>query len=434
MKRNRQIFHRSELVEKCQISPDCLIACIDDDGEEWIYAEDLSDLPTQLKQEYESCQHNKKIAFLHSQQELDEKLDPDYIDSPNILKMQDLLEDLDELDISSDQPGEEEYSELDYGDVHGLTQEDFNIYFKDKMAFEEPVVLLDKRTRGKKCIDNMKTLRSFQDPRMIRDAIKKMLQITDVKFLRIVGEGEDGIVFAICNPRIGSQLVIIKYLKPKPNSTQSLQFEYEFKMQQIFYEHGLAPQPIALHLNPDLMAMSKIDGTLEQLLQEQLDKESLKHILQGIIMLLLKMCSVGLSHRDLHLGNIGYEYHYPLAMSQSLERDAILEQRTIQFILIDFAYAKDVGCEPEMELAQLIRTSFPEFAKNKIAERNMNYIRKVLIKLYKRNYYVNPQEENDVYYWDLKHRSHIFGLSTDDYKSDYNDVSSESEESSEEEL
>jgi hypothetical protein len=444
MKRSRQpIFQPEELAEKCQITSDCLIACIDDNNQEWIYAEDLSQLPEQLKQEYQTCLHNKKIAFAQSQ-EYDEKTDPDYVDRPNILLMQDLLEELDDLDLSADQPGEEEYSELDYGDVSGMTTEEYNVYLRDRLAFEEPVVLLENKTRSKRCLDNIKTLRSFQNPKFIRDAIKKMLQIPEVRFLRIIGEGEDGIVFVICNPRIGSQLVLVKYLKAiqqkdlnddefaKILEIQANNFEHEFKMQQVFYEHGLAPRPIALHLEPNLMAMSKIDGTLDQLLEQKLDRFELKHILQGIIGLLLQMCSFGLSHRDLHLGNIGYEYQYPQEMQESLERDAILEQRTIRFLLIDFAYADNKGCEPEMELAQLIRTSFPEFSKNPIAQQNMKYIKKVLIKLYKRNYYVNPEEESDVYYWDLKHRSHIYGLSTDDYHSDYNDVSSASESDSEE--
>jgi hypothetical protein len=445
MKRNRQpIFQLHELSEKCEITSDCLIACIDDNGENWIYAEDTTQLPENLRQEYENCIHNKKIAFQNLQ---DSGYDEDYVDRPNILLVQDILEELDDLDFSSDQPGEEEYSELDFGDTKNMTREEFDIYLQDKLAFEKPVELLENRTRGKKCLDNLKTVRKFQDPQIIRHAIKHMLQIQEVRFLTILGEGEDGIVFAICNPRIGSQLVVIKYLKSpirqehkdltddqfeKILEIQSLNVEHEFKMQQLFYEYGLAPKPIALHLKPNIIAMAKIDGTLDQLLQEKLSRESLKHILQGIIGLLLKMCTHGLSHRDLHLGNIGYEYRYPLEMEESLERDAVLEQRTIEFILIDFAYADNKGCEPEIELAQLIRTSFPEFSKNPIAQQNMNYLRKVLIKLYKRNYYVNPEEENDVYYWDLKHRSHIYGLSTDDYKSDYNDVSSASDFDSEE--
>jgi predicted Ser/Thr protein kinase len=206
----------------------------------------------------------------------------------------------------------------------------------------------------------------------IREWISQLTKIKDVRFATMLGIGRNGIVFEICNPDISSQRIIVKFDKNQKD------FQHEFKMQELFYESGFAPKPIGtIH---SIFIMGKIDGTLGQLLKLSLSNEILDQIIFGVTDLLFRMCDANVSHKDMHWDNIGYVIN--------------IETKQIHYILIDFGMAQ-LGCNPQIELAQLIRTTF--FKLRNV--QNMKYLQDHFIILFETNF-PDVKVEHNRKFWD----------------------------------
>jgi hypothetical protein len=132
--------------------------------------------------------------------------------------------------------------------------------------------------------------------------------------------------FEICNPELSSQRFIVKIGASN----------HEFKMQSVFFEYGLAVEPIGYV--DRVLIMGKIDGILSDLLKEAQPTSVLDNIIIGLIDLITRMNENNLIHMDLHFGNIGYQIN--------------IETRIIHFVLLDFESAY-FGASVPYELRQL---------------------------------------------------------------------------------
>ncbi len=275
----------------------CAIICRNDQNEEvWV---NYDMVPDEIKKQYNNCRKRQQSRFREAL-----KLTPNrYIESKQHLKQE------------------------------GPT-------FTSTTKIEDPTNIQETVKRQKRtssvCIDDVIALRPFSQRVIdeIKQNIKHILQhFTDVKIVRIVGEGQHGTVFEICNPDLSSQRFIVKVLF-HPDSEN---FEKEFRFQKIFYEFGLAVEPIGYFKN--IMIMGKIDGILENLLATDQSIETLDNIIVGLIDLLTRMCEHDLSHNDLHFGNIGYQIN--------------IETREVHFVLLDFSHASN-ECRTTSQLYELI--------------------------------------------------------------------------------
>jgi hypothetical protein len=229
--------------------------------------------------------------------------------------------------------------------------------------------------RNMECKDNNDLLELIPNPSELREWISHLTHIKDIRFARKLGSGRNGLVFEICNPDISSSVIVVKF----DISPEKFGFETEFEMQSDFYAFGLAPKPMGiLH---DIFVMGKIDGTLGQLLKTKMSFDMLDQIIFGITDLLFRMCDANLMHRDMHWDNIAYIVD--------------IETKKIHYLLIDFGSAR-FGCDPQLELAQMIRTSF----LNSRDVTNMSYIREHLIKMFKTNY-PNEYIREDLSFWNV---------------------------------
>jgi hypothetical protein len=389
MKRNRNI----NLDKDCKVTSDCNILC-GSNGENWYYVSSPDELPEDLRFEYINCQHRKRneaqisdslFDFEEAEQDrVKAKRNPKYIMNKIKDKFEDLRtsQDVEPLVFPQDLTLEEK---------------------RDKLAFEEPVVLTETRTRLKKCQDNTNLLTYLESRfevniQRLKSAIQHIMHIQDVKFVKILGSGQDGVAFTICNPTLSSQLLVVKYQYDEEYKTRT--FEHEFKMQMKFFQAGIAPEPKFLHISPNIIIMAKLDGTVNELLESRCSQELLDGILKGIVDILSVMCVHKLTHGDLHWVNIGYVYTFE-------ELDDYPLQRTMTFQLIDFANSQNEGCDPEMELAQLIRRSFPQISSTLNLE-NLNYLRENLLLLYSQNYDIDLEDANNVSYWTKKLGANLF--------------------------
>jgi hypothetical protein len=409
-----------EMEQHCQLNSDCNLYCVKN-GESWIQVSSLDELPMKLQTEYKNCQQDKRNRVMRASledaeynYEADEEARQQRKKHPKYI-MQKMEEKFSNLMAPSKEEPLEFPTQL-------TTQERI-----DKAAFEQPVVLTESRTRGKKCVDDKISYTLIRNRLMgnnigpeatvianeqlehIRIALKRLMNVPDVKFIKLLGVGAYGLAFTICNPSLSSELFVVKYQYNQENKNADEVFLREYEMQKKFFEAGIAPEPKFVELSPNIIVMAKIDGTLDGLLEKPCSKETLDGILEGIISLISKMCAYKLSHRDLHWGNVGYVFTFDEEQFDTSDIHLHPLQRRTDFQLIDFDSSKDQGCDPEAELAQLIRTSFPEVASD-LDQDNMTYIREQLMALYMKNYPYDPRQINNFGYWEERHRINYFEL------------------------
>ncbi len=396
-KRNRDL----NLETDCKITKNCELLCALN-GENWFYAASPDELPEMLRFEYINCQHRKRLEaqnetigdsnfnFEEAEREhLKSKKNPKYI----LEKIQDKFED---LRTSKD------VEPLLFPNELTLEQK------QDKIAFEEDVILTETRTRPKVCQDNQILLNYLKtrfeiNINQLKIAIEAVMNIKDVKFIKLLGSGQDGVAFTICNPSISSQLFVIKYQYDEEYKNTSL-FKHEYNMQIKFFRAGIAPEPKFVHLSPNIIVMDKLDGIVNDLLEKRCSQDLLDGILDGVVHLLLIMCANKLSHGDLHWVNIGYVYQLKESLFDTDEHPV---KREMIFQLIDFGKSQDHGCEPEIELSQLIRRTFPQICPTLNLD-NLLYLRKNLFILYSQNYELDIEEGNNVTFWTKKLGSKLF--------------------------
>ena len=392
MKRTREKNCRVE-----QIQGACVIYC-GEKGDELIVTSDYQGLPDDIREQYKHCLRAKKIDFFQSFREegeeeedleskYDTNYDPDFKPNKKMNKLEKMLENL-KLDDDKQESSDFEFK-------YQRTYKEAEL-FKAEHDYPE---ILPNRTRSKKCVDNVDAILAIPDFENIRLALEKILLIKQVKFVKIIRDSRDSVVFSICNPSLSSQLFIVKYFK----NTDETQVKQQYLMQRIFWEEGLAPHLMGLHAkDPAIMVTSKIDGTLYELFQEELTPMALHTIVENIILLFLRLCDANLSHRSLDLNHIGYIYNTTTEMENSLDKITKFNKRRMSFVLLDFLDARNDGCDPKIELVQMIRTTFPEMNlnANEIVMRNLHYICTHLIKLYAMNYDIDFNVMYDFQFWD----------------------------------
>jgi tRNA A-37 threonylcarbamoyl transferase component Bud32 len=199
------------------------------------------------------------------------------------------------------------------------------------------------------------------------ETLRQQMQIqfatqSRIIFKNILGQGKFAVVVELCaNPAL-PQVVVVKIA-----TQQNMPLRKEFMMQAKFARVGLAPTPIAAYATYlPFFVMGKVNGTISQLLKQPLSDPDLDEIIEQSVQLLLRMCDHNMTHGDLHFANIGY------MMKDSGERI---------YLCIDFGGAM-VGCDPEIDLLQLLRDTFSSSYKR----HNTIYLRQRLHRIYESNY------------------------------------------------
>lgn len=198
----------------------------------------------------------------------------------------------------------------------------------------------------------------------------------------VLGKGDYGTAILACRRpgflqehKISSDIpdcVVIKL----QHITSVARFDYETKLHHKFFEAGLAPRLYNVHhwrrcSDNQLvggMVMDRVTGTLDSMLQLPQPPEVLNQILWWIVDTIDTMCENDLTHGDLHNENICY----------------VLNPKTnvIRPTLIDFGYASDHDCHPQLELLQPLRTLNKEHYSPKINPANERYLFNHLFDIY----------------------------------------------------
>ncbi len=337
MKRTRDV----PKFTKCDVNADCLIECVDESNEMWTVPIS-EDLPENVKHEYIACQSDRSKNARARDFEKNQAL---------------LIED------SASEDDEKSY-------YLGVTPDERRDYqFRD---FQN-------------CADNPHILASIPNADHTRALISQGLQVPDVKFLQLLGKGSHGIVFTVCVALQQSLLTHLILFAVKYDLTGNAQdaFAKEFDMQERFYNFGLAPKPLVLIRDPvPIIVMNKVDGTLDWWLRDQRSERELDHVVSELVRIIFILSDHNFAHRDMHWGNVTY--------------DIDMEARSFRLGLLDFGYAQP-GSNPQLELVQLIRTSFPNYGKDR-DETNMRYLRQQLTIIYANNYELPPDDNT---YWTL---------------------------------
>jgi len=274
----------------------CAIVCQDADNEEtWVDVNDAV-IPDKIRKDYERCRKNQLSSFKEALEIKSQNSAP-YVHTRN------------------DEPTF----------TRKKTRKELEEFMDNESLETIPITRQKRQTTL--CKDDPKVLEKITNYEDTKSKILQILQtFKDVKFVRLVGEGLHGTVFEICNPELSSQRFIVKIGIGRK----------EFKMQQVFYEHGLAVEPIGFVEN--VFVMGKIDGILSDLLEEEQPTSVLDNIVVGLIDLITRMTDSNLIHMDLHFGNIGYQIN--------------IETRVIHFVLLDFESGY-FGASATYELRQL---------------------------------------------------------------------------------
>lgn len=163
----------------------------------------------------------------------------------------------------------------------------------------------------------------------------------------------------------------------RANKTEA---QFESVMQVLFSRAGLSPrlyQFKTVYSNYSFFIMGEIDGTLLSYLEDPRSERELSHIVDEIEHLIKRMCKAGLSHNDLHFGNISIE-----EMIFGSPSDHVIKPG---LGVIDFGYAtflkNDDDCQYQSSMAQLYRSLL--VMKN-IHHSNKEYLADVFIKMYEK--------------------------------------------------
>ena len=225
------------------------------------------------------------------------------------------------------------------------------------------------------------------DLNRIREHLKLQFGAQAVFFNPLLGLGQYGAVTEVCADPPLSQITVVKLAK------NNASLRAEFQTQAKFAQIGLAPQPIqARDKFLPYFLMSKVDGTVGDLLAHELLESELDTIIEETLQLLFRMCDHNMTHGDLHFKNIAFV------------KNPRTKKRT--YLCLDFASAMP-GCDPEIDLLQFIRetynTTYHKF--------NRDYLRFRFSTIYEANYGFLTQDHTYLSNFRLKlvtaHRKHM---------------------------
>ena len=196
---------------------------------------------------------------------------------------------------------------------------------------------------------------------------------------RLLGKGAFGTTFSACKSKF--KCIAIKIVELQRGGKAELL--KEFNTQHAFHLAGLAPavigKPSFFSHNGKtygVITMTKIDGVLDSILKRNLTDQSLDSILFGLLNIVSKLDEAGLAHRDMHFGNVSFNYE-----TSSSNRLSIVPS------LIDFGFAQTRrGSSPALEIIQLLRTLSMSDGDAKVTTRNQNYILPRLLAFYQNSF------------------------------------------------
>lgn len=220
------------------------------------------------------------------------------------------------------------------------------LHLRSKSRSKTPGDGRDGRRKIKKSIDKEDNLQSYNIKRRFGIDIRKYIK--GYKIVGSIGSGINNNIWILCKPQSRDKRCDIIKIQPRTPKSDSL--EYEIHMQKEFKKHHLeAPKVLKeIHLKNgkiiSILLMSKIDGTVEDLLRDRRSHDELDQIYEWIVSLISKMCNGNLIHGDFHWQNICYV------------KDSSQRPMPFRPALIDFGYAASAPCHSQLELLQALRT------------------------------------------------------------------------------
>jgi hypothetical protein len=242
----------------------------------------------------------------------------------------------------------------------------------------------------------------------------------NIRFLRRFKGGAFGDVYEVVNDDNKHRMVVKIEKQDKRQFTEKEFYDkqrQEFRMHERFHKVFNTPKPFFIeffqHKNSlySIMGMSMLSMlTLDKLLARPLPLDYLKNISQFIRYIIQYLCQHGLVHGDLHWGNFSLEtsentstkdFGAPFVFTNN-------EVRILQPVLLDFGFAEKRDCFPELEILQLLRTTYMGMHPF-----NAQYLREELLNLYE--VYAGRREKNKLLRnnkltWPVVDRAHTRAL------------------------
>lgn len=200
-----------------------------------------------------------------------------------------------------------------------------------------------------------------------------------------LGRGSFGNVFSTSGPSNarGALKIMVDHHDTQVNDTEVVESTdkkdamSEKTISNQFHEYGLSPKTnwMCSHSLLDdsnnnktlyVTHMSRIDGVLEDYLAKARGETELFNIAHNVMSLVTRLHSLGFTHGDFHIGNIGYVF-----------LDGI--SATPHFQIIDHGFATTKASFPAVDIGQLLRTIVDREISPTMNENNRrlmnNYIR-----------------------------------------------------------
>jgi len=219
----------------------------------------------------------------------------------------------------------------------------------------------------------------------IFESLASLLEIhpSDIIFRRFIGAGSYGSVFLVSLANKATIIIKVQVGQSKK------EIEHEYYMHERFYHYRIgAPKPyflmfykkialIGMQLKPHAIKF----GVFSTYLRFPLNKKILQYMIDSVDHLVHKMCKHDLIHADMHWGNIGFQRVVnEQPTNPTFKFNYKGEVHNLTPMIIDFGFAKEAKCFPDVELIQLVRTLYPQF-NNAVHPKNRDFLYNRLIEL-----------------------------------------------------
>lgn len=215
---------------------------------------------------------------------------------------------------------------------------------------------------------------SQQELEELTQAVRELMQIQDVKIVKVLGSGKSGVAVYVCNQDVGGFVIKI-ITEPRVDEKE---FEREFRMQQLFYDAGLAPEPIGHEFGDKykFVIMAKLGGGMvRDLIKRSMTQQDYRILADKLLTFMDTMCAYRICHQDFHWGNIGYA------------NPVFTGWADIELQVIDFGMARDNICGVEIDLSCLLKNTFQYPILHTMLEQEFW------------SRYVKPQDYKDDFVW-----------------------------------
>jgi hypothetical protein len=189
---------------------------------------------------------------------------------------------------------------------------------------------------------------------------------------------------------INGKYSIIKFEFYKKNGRTKKQLQYETYMHNKFYNAKVgAPKPYfgiefkssgkdvyvsGMKLDPYAVNFGLFNDLLTK---KNAQPIVLDYIIKSIDAVLNQMCEKNLVHGDLHWDNIGFQDMNSQSKTVLIEFPMMQNYGVYNYVsplVIDFGFAGQGACNPDLEILQLVRTLFPDFEGGSVKPFNRSYL------------------------------------------------------------